>query len=142
MTSAFSDTFSTLNGSIAKMIDWNRSLMEKTLRQTQEESLRFINRRLERNVKALESLRDSQGLSGIIAAEQDWLVCTARGSVEGPENFGGMLLELATNGARNVAEEGRTAAASFRSATAAAAQESASRARRVAESSERQQAAE
>jgi hypothetical protein len=141
MTSAFSDTFSTLNGSIAKMIDWNRSLMEKTLRQTQEESLRFINRRLERNVKALESLRDSQGLSGIIAAEQDWLVCTARDYVEGTEKFGGMLLELATNGARNVAEEGRTAAESFRSATAAA-QESASRARRVAESSERQQAAE
>src|SRR5207244_2731089 len=107
MTSAFSDTFSTLNGSFVKMIEWNRSLVEKTLRTTQEESLRFINRRLERNARTLESLRESQGLSGLIAAEQDWLVSAARDYVEGTEKFGGMLLELATNGARNVAEEGR-----------------------------------
>ena len=78
MTSAFSETFSMLNGTFAKMIDRNRSLAEKTLRTSQEESLRFINRRLERNAKTLESLRDSQGLSGLIAAEQDWLVCAAR----------------------------------------------------------------
>jgi hypothetical protein len=142
MTSAFSDTFNTLNGSFAKMIDWNRSLMEKTLRTTQEESLRFINRRLERNAKTLESLRDSQGLSGLIAAEQDWLVGAARDYVEGTQKFSGMLFELAANGARNVAEEGRSAAESFRSATSSAAQETASRARRVAESVERQQAAE
>lgn len=116
MTSAFSDTFSTPNGSFAKMIERNRSLMEKTLRATQEESLRFINRRLERNAKVLESLRDSQGLGGLIAAEQDWLVCAARDYVEGTEKLGGILLELAASGARDAAEEGRTAAESFRSA--------------------------
>lgn len=142
MTSAFSDTFSTLNGSIAKMIEWNRSLMEKTLRTTQEESLRFINRRLERNARMLESLRDSQGLSGLIAAEQDWWVCAARDYVEGTEKFGGMLLELAANGARNVAEEGRSAAETFRSASTSTVHETAARTRRVVEGTERQQAAE
>jgi len=56
------------------MIDWNRSLMAKA----QEESLRFINRRLEHNTKTLESLRESKGLSEVIAAEQDWLASAAR----------------------------------------------------------------
>jgi flagellar hook-associated protein FlgK len=136
MTSAFSDTFSTLNGSFAKMIDWNRSLMEKTLRTTQEESLRFINRRLERNARTLENLRNSQGLSGLIAAEQDWLVCAARDYAEGTEKFGGLLLELAANGARNVVEETRTAADTFRGAT----HETAAKTRRAAEHAERQAA--
>src|SRR5258706_15051067 len=98
MTSAFSDTFSTLNGSFAKMLDWNRTFVEKTLRTTQEESLRFINRRLERNARTLESLRNSQGLSGLIAAEQDWLVSAARDYVEGTETLSGIFLELAATG--------------------------------------------
>lgn len=136
MTTAFSETFSTLNGSFAKMIERNRTIMEKTLRTTQEESLRFINRRLERNAKTLESLRDSQGLSGLFAAEQDWLVSAARDYVEGTEKFGGILLELAANGARDVAAEGRSAAESFRIAT----QESISRSRRATETVERQAA--
>ena len=136
MTTAFSETFSTLNGSFAKMIERNRTIMEKTLRTTQEESLRFINRRLERNAKTLESLRDSQGLSGLFAAEQDWLVSAARDYVEGTEKFGGILLELAANGARDVAAEGRSAAESFRTAT----QESISRSRRATETVERQAA--
>jgi hypothetical protein len=136
MTSAFSETLTTLNGSFAKMIDWNRSLVEKTLRTTREESLRFVNRRLERNAKTLESLRDSQGLSGLIAAEQDWLVCAARDYVEGTEKFGEILLELAANGAREAATEGRSAVESFR----AVGHEPVSRIRRGAESSERQAA--
>ena len=136
MTSAFSETFTTLNGTFAKMIDWNRSLAEKTLRTTQEESLRFINRRLERNAKTLESLKNSQGLSGLIAAEQDWLVCAARDYVEGTEKFGEILLDLAANGARDVAAEGRSAAESFR----AVGYDSLSRSRRAAEGSERQAA--
>ena len=131
MTSAFSETLTTLNGSFAKMIDWNRSLVEKTLRTTREESLRFVNRRLERNAKTLESLRDSQGLSGLIAAEQDWLICAARDYVEGTEKFGEILLELAANGAREAATD-----ESFR----AVGPEPVSRARRVVESSERQAA--
>jgi hypothetical protein len=136
MTSAFSDTLSTINGSFVRMIELNRSLMEKTLRTTQEESLRFINRRLERNAKTLENLRDSQGLSGLIAAEQDWIVGAARDYVEGTEKFSGLLLELATKGARNASEEGRAASESFRSA----AQDAGPKARRAAETADRQAA--
>jgi hypothetical protein len=136
MTSAFSDTFSTLNGSFSKMIDWNRSFVEKTLRTTQEESLRFINRRLERNARTLENLRNSQGLSGLIAAEQDWFVCAARDYVEGTEKLSGILLELAATGTKEVVEEGRAATETFRGAT----QEAATRTRRAAENSERQAA--
>lgn len=136
MTSAFTETFTTLNESFAKMIDRNRSLVERTLRTTQEESLRFINRRLERNAKTLENLRDSQGLKGLITAEQDWLVCAARDYVEGTEKFGEIMLELAANGARDAATEGRSAVEAFR----AVGHESVSRARRGAEGSQRQAA--
>lgn len=136
MTSAFTDTFSTLNGSFVRMLDWNRSFFEKTLRASQEESLRFINRRLERNQRMLESIRESQGVSGLIAAEQDWLIDAARDYVETSEKLRGRFFELATSGVQEAAEQGKTAAESFRSA----ATELADKTRRTAEAAQRQAA--
>ena len=136
MTSAITDTFSTLNGSFARMVDWNRSMFEKTWRATHEESLRFINRRLEHNARALQNLRDIQGLSGLFAAEQDWLVDAARDYVETGEKLRGRLLELATSGVQEAAEQGRAATESFRSTVS----EAADKARRTAEAAQRQAA--
>jgi hypothetical protein len=116
MTSAITDTYSALNGSLVKMFDLNRAIVETTLRRTHEESLRFINHRLEQNTRALESLRDSQGVSGLIAAEHEWLADTARDYIEQTEKFGGLFLELATSSARNAAEEGRVSTESIKAA--------------------------
>lgn len=134
MTS-ITDTFSTLNGSFVRMLDWNRSMFEKTWRATHEESLRFINRRLEHNARALQNLRDVQGVSGLFAAEQDWLVDAARDYVETGEKLRGRFLELATSGAQEAAEQGRAASESFRSAA-----EVADKSRRAAEAAQRQAA--
>ena len=136
MTSAFTDTFSTLNGSFVRMLDLNRSLFEKTWRATHEESLRFINRRLERNARMLENLRDSDGFSGLIAAEQDWLVEAARDYAETGEKLRGRFFELATSGVKEAAEQGKSVAESFRSSAA----ESADKTRRATEAGQRQAA--
>ena len=136
MTSAITDTFSTLNGSFVRMLDWNRSMVEKTWRATHEESLRFINRRLEHNARTLQTLRDSQGVPGLFAADQSWLVDAARDYVETGEKLRGRFLELATSGVQEVAEQGRAATESFRNA----ATEVADKPRRAAETAQRQAA--
>ena len=140
MPSAITDTFSTLNGSFVRMLDWNRSMFEKTWRATHEESLRFINRRLEHNARTLQSLRDSQGVSGLFAAEQDWLVDAARDYVETGEKLRGRLLELATSGVQEAAEQGRATSESFRAAATEVADKSRRAAERAAESAQRQAA--
>jgi hypothetical protein len=136
MTSAITDTFNTLNGSFVRMLDWNRSMFEKTWRATHEESLQFINRRLEHNARALQNLRDVQGVSGLFAAEQDWLVDAARDYVETSEKLRGRFFELATSGVQEAAEQGRAATESFRSA----ASEIADKSRRSTEAAQRQAA--
>jgi hypothetical protein len=136
MTSAITDTFSTFNGSFVRMLDWNRSMFEKTWRATHEESLRFINRRLEHNARALEGFKDIQGVSGLFAAEQDWLVDAARDYVETGEKIRGRLFELASTTVQAAAEHGRTAAESFR----ASANEVADKAHRAVENTQRQAA--
>ena len=136
MTSAITDTFSTFNGSFVRMLDWNRSMFEKTWRATHEESLRFINRRLEHNARALQNLRDVQGVSGLFAAEQDWLVDAARDYVESGEKLRGRLFELATSSVQEAAEHGRAATESFRSTVTEAAEKT----RRSAEAVQRQAA--
>src|SRR5215469_30362 len=136
MTSAINDTFNTLNGSFVRMLDWNRAMFEKTWRATHEESLRFINRRLEHNARALQTLRDVQGVSGLFAAEQDWLVDAARDYVETGEKLRGRLFELATSGVQEAAEQGRAASKSFRSSVS----EAVDKTRRSAEAAQRQAA--
>jgi hypothetical protein len=136
MTSAITDTFSTLNGSFVRMLDWNRAMFEKTWRATHEESLRFINRRLEHNARALQSMRDIQGVSALFAAEQDWLVDAAKDYVETGEKIRGRFFELATSTVQEAAEQGRSTAETFR----ASANEVADKAKRAAEHAQKQAA--
>lgn len=136
MTTALSDTFNTFNGSFVRLLDYNRSLVEKTLRVTQEESLRFINRRLERNARILENLREKESLTELIAAEQDWLADAARDYMETSEKLRGRLFELATSGIKEASEQGQSAAETFRGATA----EVAAKTRRNVEAAQKQAA--
>jgi hypothetical protein len=133
MTSAITDNFS---GSFVRMLDWNRAMFEKSWRATHEESLRFINRRLEHNARALQSMRDIQGMPALFAAEQDWFVDAARDYVETGEKIRGRLFELATSTVQEAAEHGRSTAESFR----ASANEVADKAKRAAEHAQKQAA--
>jgi len=50
-----------------------RALFQEIGQFTRDESLRFANLRLERNGALLDKLSTSQGVGGLIAAQQEWL---------------------------------------------------------------------
>ncbi len=111
-----SETFATMNGSFLKMMEWNRDKFEEVFKKAQEEQLRFISKRLERTTRTLESLRDCQGLSGLIAAEQQWFVDTARDYFENAERFSGLFRELTQKNTEEMSEGMQSAQDDFRKA--------------------------
>jgi len=60
----------------------NRAIMEKAVRATQEETLEFLNRSLERNVRTLERLRHCDGISELMAVDHEWFSEVVRDSFE------------------------------------------------------------
>ena len=134
MTSAMTDTVSTLNGSFTRIFDRNRQLFEQTLNVTQEESLSLINRRLERNAKILEHLKENNGLSDWFAVEQEWFMDTARDYFETGEKIRNRLFRLASGAAEEASEEGRTTARALRENAGKATNE----VRRASEEAQRQ----
>lgn len=60
----------------------NRAIMEKAVRTTQEETLEFLNRSLERNVRTLERLRHCDGISELMAVDHEWFSEVMRDSFE------------------------------------------------------------
>ena len=60
----------------------NRAIMERAVRATQEETLEFLNRSLERNVRTLERLRHCDGLSELMAVDHKWFSEVMRDSFE------------------------------------------------------------
>lgn len=64
---------SQLNESLAHTAQSQRELMQELTCFARQESLRFVNLRLERNGAALDKLQGCQGLSGLIGVQQQWL---------------------------------------------------------------------
>ena len=96
--------FSAFNDSFVKMLEHNRSIFEKMMSAMQEESLRFVNLRMEHTSKALQNSRDCQGLSGLISVQHDWLVDAARDYAEESRRFSDVMREIAAERANGMAE--------------------------------------
>ena len=111
-----SETLATWNGSFLKAMEWNRDKFEEVFRKAHEEQLRFINKRLERTSRTLESLKDCHGLSGLIATEQQWFVDTARDYFENAERFTGIFRELAEKNSAEASQGMQSAQSDFRKA--------------------------
>ena len=73
-----SPAFSQLGDSLAQAAESQRLLFQEMTSFVRDESLRFTNRRLERNGEAMEKMQSCQGLPGLIGVQQEWL----RGFVE------------------------------------------------------------
>jgi len=131
MASALSDTFATINESFVRMLDWNRDVFEKTMRATQEESLGFINRRLERNQRILESLRENESL-----ANPNWFIEAAKDYVETSSKIRDRFFDVASQGVQQAAEQGKRNVESFRSS----ANDMADKSRRSVEAAQRKAA--
>ena len=66
-------TVSQLGQSLAQTAQSGRALVEEMTLFAKDESLRFVNLRLERNGAALDRLQDCQGIPGLIGVQQEWL---------------------------------------------------------------------
>jgi ElaB/YqjD/DUF883 family membrane-anchored ribosome-binding protein len=63
----------TLRGSLAQTAESHRVLVQEMTGFAKDESLRFVNLRLERNGAALDKLQHCHGIPGLIGVQQEWL---------------------------------------------------------------------
>jgi hypothetical protein len=63
----------TLGGSLAQTAESHRVLVQEMTGFAKDESLRFVNLRLERNGVALDKLQHCHGIPGLIGVQQEWL---------------------------------------------------------------------
>ena len=64
---------SQLSESVAQTAESQRALFQDMTHFAKEESLRFMNLRLERNGTALDKLQNCRGLPGLLGVQQEWL---------------------------------------------------------------------
>lgn len=64
---------SQLGESMAQTAERQRVLFQDMTHFAKDESLRFMNQRLERNGAALDKLQNCQGLPGLFGVQQEWL---------------------------------------------------------------------
>jgi len=66
-------TVSQLGQSLTQTAESATALVEEMTLFAKDESLRFVNLRLERNGAALDRLQNCQGIPGLIGVQQEWL---------------------------------------------------------------------
>jgi hypothetical protein len=64
---------SQLNASLAQTAESQRALIQEITTFAKDESLRFVNLRLERNGQVLDKLQNCHGIPGLIGVQQEWL---------------------------------------------------------------------
>jgi len=96
--------FDMFRGPMARMLDYNFSLFQKTVQTMQEESLHFFNQRLEHTTRAIESSRDFQGVSGLMQLQQEWMLELAHDCSEHATRFAQMMRDLATESTERLVE--------------------------------------
>ena len=104
MTDHARDTFTTVNNSLIKALEQNRAITQNLLKAMQEESLRFMNTRLEHTSRTVEKSRECQGISQLITLQQDWLMDIARDYAELNKRFGEVLHEMTEQTADSVSD--------------------------------------
>jgi hypothetical protein len=82
-------------GPFVKLAERNRALFERTLHAAQEESLRAMQRRLERNARALEDMCSADGIGALMAVEQNWLMGALQDSLEDTKRMATFWLRVA-----------------------------------------------
>lgn len=92
------DAFDMLNGPMARLMDRNWSMFQRTMQAMQAESLRFMNRRLEHTSHVLENRLEHDGISGVLAIQQEWMVEFARDYAEQSKRLAELMQALAESG--------------------------------------------
>ncbi|MBI3676060.1 MAG: hypothetical protein HY243_05530 [Proteobacteria bacterium] len=88
-------TWNLLDSPLTKLMEHNRTLAEHTLKALQEESLRFVNLRLEHTNRAIQESRDCSGFTGLLAVQNDWFASFAHDYLEQSRRLTDLLREIA-----------------------------------------------
>ena len=104
MTDHARDTFVSVNNSMIKALEQNRVITQNLMKAMQEESLRFMNTRLEHASRTVEKSRECQGISQLIALQHDWLMDIARDYAELNKRFGEVLHEMTEQSAEHASD--------------------------------------
>ena len=96
--------FDVFSGPMARVMDHNFSLFQKTMQAMQEESLNFFNRRLEHTTHIIENSRDFQGVSGLMQLQQEWVLELARDYSEQATRFAQLMRDIAVDSTERFAE--------------------------------------
>ena len=62
-----------LSEQLAQTAECQRAFITEVTTFTKDESMRFLNLRMDRNSQALSKLQSAQGLSGLFGVQQEWL---------------------------------------------------------------------
>jgi hypothetical protein len=120
------DTIMTVNNSLMKAFEQNRVITQNLFKAMQEESLRFMNTRLEHTIRAFEKSRECQGIPQLVTLQHDWLMDIARDYAELNKRFGEVLQEMTEQTADHasdlVADASRVAQKTEKAAERAAAE--------------------
>ena len=87
---------------MARVMEHNRTMLQKMMHAVQEESLKFVNRRLEHTSHAIENSRDCQGVSDLLAIQQEWILDFARDYAGHTRRFAELMGELAEDGSTSL----------------------------------------
>ena len=96
-------------GSFVAAMEHNTAMIEKMMHAMQEEALRFVNQRLECTGRALEGLRNCEGLTGMMAVHNEYIVGMARDYLDGSRRIGEVMRDFAISGVRDAQDAGEAA---------------------------------
>ena len=98
------EPFDVFSGPMTRIMDHNWSLFHRTVQAMQEESLRFVNRRLEHTSHIIENSRDFHGVAGLMQLQQEWLLDCARDYSEQATRLAQLVRDLAVDSTERLAE--------------------------------------
>ena len=110
------DTARTAAQSVIDIFAFNQGLITKALVTAQEESLNFVNQRLECNRQTIEKARNARGLDSFLTVQREWMIDSARDYLQQSVRFADRMMELAERGEEEGEEKARATSDSFRAA--------------------------
>jgi len=96
--------FDALNGPLARAMNHNRLIFQKMMHAVQEETLLFVNRRLDHVSRAIDGSRDCHGVMGLVAVQQEFLMDMARDYAEQTRRLADLVQDLAADGTSGISE--------------------------------------
>ena len=118
MATPGTDTARTAAKSVIDLLQFNQGLFTRAIATAQEESLNFVNQRLQANRETIEKARAARGLDSFLTVQREWMLESARDYMNHSMRFADRMMELAEKGREEGEERVQAASDSFRTSAA------------------------